>query len=97
MARNIRPNQKATFLIAQETLVEARKLVEQGAARSLNAFVSQAVEEQIRRIKQDQIDRAIQEAGRDPLFLKDVKDTMQAFAAADAAAAERLEKRNSRR
>lgn len=72
-------------------LEEAKELVNQGTARSLNAFVEQALEEQIRRIKRAQIDRAIQEAGQDPLFLADVAGVMRAFAHADAEVADHLD------
>lgn len=92
MALGGRSSQKATFLISKEVLEEAKELVNQGAARSLNAFVEYALEEQIRRLRQAQIDRAIQEASRDPLFLADVQDTMRAFAHADAETADCLEK-----
>jgi len=91
MSRSSTPNKKATFLISQQVLEEAKELVNQGTARSLNAFVEQALEEQIRRIKQVQIDRSIREAGQDPLFLADVAETMHAFAHADAEAADHLD------
>jgi len=91
MVQGVKSNQKATFLISKDVLAEAKELVGQGAARSLNAFVERALEEQIHRIKRAQIDLAIQEASRDPLFLADVQDTMQTFAHADAEAANYLE------
>ena len=93
MTRSARSSQKATFLLSKEVLEEVKQLVEQGGARSLNAFVELALEEQIRRFQRAQIDRAIQEASQDPLFLADVKDTMRSFARADAEAAGHLEKK----
>lgn len=48
--------QEGHLLLSRSVLEEAKELVNQGTARSLNACVEQALEEQIRRIKRAQID-----------------------------------------
>ena len=74
---------KATFLLDEDVVDEARQMVEAGHFRSLNAFVEYAIKEKLDRIKEEQIKQEIIEASRDPLFLSDIEEIERAFEHAD--------------
>lgn len=79
-----RPARKATFVIREEVLNQARDLVDQGAARSLNAFVEDALAAHVREARRKALAKAMAEASRDPRFIRDLEETMRDFAPLDA-------------
>lgn len=74
---------KATFLLKLELLAEVKAIVREGPYRSINAFVEQALSELVQRIQRERRRQAFEEAGRDPLFLADLKEVGGAFEKAD--------------
>lgn len=74
---------KATFVIDESVLTAARSIVETSRAKSLNSFVESAIKDQIEKIRRQEIKDAIIEAGRDPLFLADIKEAEYDFEFAD--------------
>ena len=65
---------KATFVIDQAVLDEAKAIVETKRFKSLNSFVEKAIKDEIERIRKDEIKNAIIEASQDPLFLSDLRN-----------------------
>jgi hypothetical protein len=86
MARKV----KATFSIRRELLEAAAAAVARGAAPSKNALVERALQHELRELRRRAIAAQWVEAAKDPLFLRDVQETQEAFASADAEAAEFL-------
>jgi Arc/MetJ-type ribon-helix-helix transcriptional regulator len=76
-------SRKVTYSLPEELLGAMEGAVREGAAPSYSAFVAQAVRERLQRLREERLAKAFAEAGRDPLFLEDVGETMEAFAAAD--------------
>ncbi len=74
---------KATFLVSKPLLQEVKALVQEGACRSLNACVEEALSEWVRKVRRERIRRAFEEASRDPLFLADLKEVGGAFVESD--------------
>lgn len=74
---------KATFVIDEHVISEAKEIVEKGVFRSMNAFVESALRDEIEKIKREQIRNAINDASRDPLFLKDLREIEEDFRYSD--------------
>lgn len=71
---------KATFVLPALLLAQVRHLVEAGLAESASALVREAVEDRVRRLREEELAREFQDAVRDPLFLADLQETEEAFA-----------------
>lgn len=78
-----RSARKATFVIREEVLNQAKDLVDQGAARSLNAMVEDALAAYVRQARSKALAKAMAEASRDPRFIRDLEETMRDFAPLD--------------
>jgi hypothetical protein len=63
---------------------EIRAVVREGAAPSYSAFVERALEEGVRRVREQRLAEAFREAAADPAFLADVEAAMEGFRQADA-------------
>lgn len=74
---------KATFLINEVVLEEAKAIVERKRFKSLNSFVEKAIKNEIERIRREEIKKAILEASQDPKFLSDLRDVEYDFEFAD--------------
>lgn len=74
---------KVTYQIDSQLLNTVRNAVGDGAARTMSEFVQEALRERLDRLKRDQIRRRIESAGRDPLFVEDVRETTQAYGSTD--------------
>ena len=74
---------KATFVINEVVLEEAKAIVETKRFKSLNSFVEKAIKDRIERIRKDEIKKAIHEASQDPIFLSDLRDVEYEFEFAD--------------
>lgn len=70
---------KATFVIDDHVLEDAREYVKTNHLKSLSAFVERAMREELKRIRQEKIRAALLAAGNDPLFMADVMEIQQAF------------------
>lgn len=74
---------KATFVLDEQIMAEAKEIVGKGFFKSMNVFVETAVKDEIEKIKKEQIRTAIRAAARDPLFLADIKEIEKDFEYAD--------------
>ncbi len=74
---------KATFSIRRDLLDAVATAVAQGAAPSKNALIEQALRHELRALRRARASEWAQ-AARNPLFLRDVKETHEAFSLADA-------------
>lgn len=70
---------KATFVIDDGVLQDAREYVKKHHLKSLSAFVERSIREELSRMRQEKIRSALLSAGDDPLFMADVLDIQQAF------------------
>ena len=74
---------KATFVLDEQIMAEAKEIIERGLFKSMNAFVETAIKDEIERIKKERIREAIIEASNDPLFLSDIEEVERDFEYAD--------------
>ncbi len=74
---------KATFIIDEAVLEEAKTVVETKRDKSLNSFVEKAIKDKIRIIRREEIKKALVEASQDPMFLSDLRDVEYDFQFAD--------------
>lgn len=74
---------KATFVLNEQIMAEAKEIIERGLFKSMNAFVETAIKDEIERIKKERIREAIIEASSDPLFLSDIEEVERDFEYAD--------------
>jgi Arc/MetJ-type ribon-helix-helix transcriptional regulator len=78
-----RPVKKVTYSLPEELVEGIRAAVREGAAPSYSAFVERALEEGVRRAREQRLAEAFREAASDPAFLADVEAAMQDFHDAD--------------
>ena len=74
---------KVTYSLPEELVEGIRAVVREGAAPSYSAFVERALEEGVRRAREERLAEAFREAASDPAFLEDVEETMRDFREAD--------------
>ena len=70
---------KATVVIDDDVMLQARELVHRKRVKSFNALVETALRDEINTIRAADIKAAIREAAVDPLFLSDLEETTSAF------------------
>ena len=70
---------KATVIIDDEVMLQARELVHRRRVKSFNALVETALRDEINSIRAADIKAAIRDAAADPLFLADLEETSAAF------------------
>ncbi len=75
---------KATFNLHSKVLLELDEAVAQGEASSKNALVEKALIKELNELKRKKRKSLWQEAAKDPLFLKDIKQVEEDFRSADA-------------
>jgi hypothetical protein len=81
---------KATFSIRRDLLEAVAAAVARGAAPSKNALVERALQHELRELRRRAVAAQWVQAAKDPLFLRDVQETQDAFSLADVEAAELL-------
>ena len=81
---------KATFNLHTDVLAELDEVMAQGRAPSKNALVEQALLKELKELRRQERQRLWQEAAKDTLLLKDIKDVETAFRNADAETAQRI-------
>ena len=81
---------KATFSLPEDVLGSLSEAVARGAAPSKNALVERALARELKELRRQARQALWEEAAKDPLFLKDIKDVEEAFRDADAETAERI-------
>jgi len=74
---------KTTYVLDESTLDQVKEVVGRGRYKSMNAFVEAAIKDELEKIKKEELQEAILEAGRDPLFLADIGEVGDDFRYAD--------------
>ena len=82
---------KFTFVFPPELARDLREAVENGAAPSQNALVRDLVRREMKRLRDEEIAVAMQEAANDPLYMQDLEECMRDFAALDRDALQYIE------
>lgn len=80
----ILPMQKVTFTLPAELTQRVREAVKDGAFSSQNALVREALQKELKRVREEWLEREFEKSSQDPLFLKDLNETMTAYKGADA-------------
>jgi Arc/MetJ-type ribon-helix-helix transcriptional regulator len=75
---------KVTFVLPAQLVQGVRAAVGAGAFESQNALARTAIERELKRVRDEEIARAMQDAANDPLFMADLEECMRDFAALDA-------------
>ena len=75
---------KVTYSLPRDLVDRVRSVVSEGAAPSYSAFVERALEDAVRREREDRLAEELQDAARDPLFLADVAEVSRDFRHVDA-------------
>ena len=75
---------KATFSLPEEVLEGVRRSVESGLYSSQNEMVRAALQRELREARERRLEDEFARAAQDPRFVKDIEDTMRAFAPLDA-------------
>lgn len=83
MAQTAR-TKKATYSLPVDLMSAVQEAVESGYYPSRNALVKRAIETELERVKADRLQREFEEAARDPLFLRDIREAEEAFGSADS-------------
>lgn len=79
-----------TFSLPADLLEELKEYVKYDCIPSVNAGVREALEEYTVKLKKEILAREMEKASKDPLFMKDLEDSMKAFEAADNEASGRI-------
>lgn len=75
---------KVTFALPETLLQRLRTLADQKRIPSVNSVVREAVEEYVTNLEREDFRQAMAEAARDPEFIRDLRETEEAFRHADA-------------
>jgi len=70
---------RATVVIDDEVMLQARELVQRKRVKSFNALVETALRDEINSIRAADIQAAFTDAATDPLFLADLEETSAVF------------------
>ncbi len=79
-----------TFSIPLELLDRYRFYAKEKDIKSINSAVREAMEDYARKIEKEKLYREMMEASRDPLFMKDLEETMKDFQHVDRETAGRI-------
>jgi hypothetical protein len=80
---------KATFNLHTDVLAEMDEVMAQGRAPSKNALAEQALLKELKELRRQARQQLWQEAAKDTLLLKDIKEVETAYRTADAETAQR--------
>jgi Arc/MetJ-type ribon-helix-helix transcriptional regulator len=76
---------KVTLMVEERLLTDVKRLIGKGGYRSLNACVNEALRMLLAHERRSRLEREMEEASRDEMFLSDIKATMEDFKYADLA------------
>ena len=76
--------EKVTFTLPSEMVRQMREVVQKGSVASQNALVREALQQQLKRLREEEFAREMEEAARDPLFLQDMEECLHDFRFVDA-------------
>lgn len=74
---------KATFVLDDTVLQQARECIKENGFKSLSAFVERAIRDELDKLRQEKIRAAVKSAASDPLFMADLMEIQSDFAHAD--------------
>jgi len=74
----------ATFSLPNELLEKLREYANLKYIPSINSGVKEALEEYVKKIEKENLFKEMLEASRDPLFIKDLEDSMVIFESSDS-------------
>ena len=83
---------KATFNLHTDVLAALDEVMAQGIAPSKNALVEQALLKELKELRRQVRSSLLQEAAKDPLFLKDIEEVEADFRYADAETAASIDR-----
>jgi len=86
MAQVTAKRKKVTLTLPADLVADVQSLVAEGRAASQSAFMADALAQKVREVQAVRLREEFRCAADDPLFLRDVEETEQAFLAADAEA-----------
>jgi len=72
-----------TFSLPEDVVDKLRSYVEEDYISSLNSGVREALEQYTIKMDRMKFKKAMEQAAQDPLFIKDVEDSMKDFEKAD--------------
>lgn len=72
-----------TFSLPTDLMEKYKEYAKNNYIPSVNAGVKEALEEYAIIIEKDKLKKEMQEAARDPLFVQDLKESMEAFEHSD--------------
>lgn len=81
MAINVK---NATFSLPVTLLERMKDYAKKKDIPSMNAGVKEALEEYAKKVEKEKLRKRMKEAAQDPLFMKDLEDSMNSFEASDA-------------
>ena len=73
------PKRKVTYSLPEQLVAEIAQVVRDGAAPSYSAFVEDALNEGVRKAREQTLARAFSDAAADQAFLDDIEETNRAF------------------
>lgn len=74
---------KVTFVFPPKLAQDLREAVEKGAAPSQNALVREVLRREMKRLREEEIEKAYATAAADPLYVQDMEECMRDFAELD--------------
>jgi Arc/MetJ-type ribon-helix-helix transcriptional regulator len=80
----------ATFSLPIEVIDNLKKVVYKGYSKSLNSAVREAIELYTAKVDKEDLKKEMEAASKDPLFLKDIQDSMDNFKTSDGQTAEMI-------
>ncbi len=79
-----------TFSLPVELVEKFRDYAKNNYIPSVNSAVKEALEQYSTKIEKEKLRKEMMEASKDPLFMKDLEDSMKAFESSDAEPARRI-------
>lgn len=76
--------EKVTFALPADLVRQMREAVQKGGVASQNALVREALQHELRRLRAAEFEREMEDAARDPLFMRDLEECMRDFRFVDA-------------
>jgi len=74
---------KVTFSLPVEIVEKYREYADKNYIPSVNAAVKEALEDYAKKIEKEKLYQAMSEAAEDPMFVKDLEESMEAFEVPD--------------
>jgi len=71
--------EKVTFTLPAVMVRQMREVVQKGGAASQNALVREALQQQLKRLREVEFECEMEAAARDPLFAQDLEECMNDF------------------